>query len=215
MEHIQQTSHEETEQKKKNVFLFTRLKPYGAGIIVVGAVIIGALFYFKSFFIAATVNGRVITRMSVIERLEKQAGKNILDSLIAEKLVNIEAVKRGIAVSEDEVAAQMNAIRESIAQQGASFEDELARQGLTESDLREQIILQKKVEKILADNVIVSDEEIDAFLTQNQIPVPEGGEQELRERVRTQLRNQKLGEEVTGWLATVRESAKIKYYVEY
>ena len=64
---------------------------------VVLAVIIGlilvALFYFKGTFVAATVNGSPISRLSVVSQLEKEGGKNVLDSLITEKLIESEVKK--------------------------------------------------------------------------------------------------------------------------
>jgi len=62
---------------------------------------------------------------------------------------------------------------------------------------------------------LVSDEDVDAFLTQNQIVVPEQGGQELRERARVQLKNQKLSQEIDGWLSSLKNSASITYYTEY
>ena len=215
MEDTQPTHHEDGEQKRGDILSYIRTSPYLGSIIVLAAIIIVALFYFRSYFFAATVDGRIITRLSVIRRLEKQAGKNILDSLIAEKLIDIEATKKGITVSEDEIIAQIQQVRDSITGQGGTLEEELSRQGMTEADLREQVILQKKVEKILAESVLVSDEDVDAFLTQNQIVVPEQGGQELRERARVQLKNQKLSQEIDGWLSSLKNSASITYYTEY
>jgi len=135
-----------------------------------------------------------------------------VDELI---FLDIEATKKGITVSEDEIIAQIQQVRDSITGQGGTLEEELSRQGMTEADLREQVILQKKVEKILAESVLVSDEDVDAFLTQNQIVVPEQGGQELRERARVQLKNQKLSQEIDGWLSSLKNSASITYYTEY
>jgi len=51
-------------------------------VIIAAVVVIGALaFYYKGLFIAATVNGVPISRLSIIEQLEKSSGKATLEAI--------------------------------------------------------------------------------------------------------------------------------------
>ncbi|MCR4330711.1 MAG: SurA N-terminal domain-containing protein, partial [Patescibacteria group bacterium] len=64
-------------------------------VIVIGLTL-ALLFYGKGVFVAATVNGSPISRLSVVQQLEKEGGKNTLDSLITERLIESEVKKMGI-----------------------------------------------------------------------------------------------------------------------
>ena len=57
-------------------------------------VLVIALAYgFVKMFVAAYVNGRLISRLSVVRELEKQGGKKTLDALIIKSLIAQEAKK--------------------------------------------------------------------------------------------------------------------------
>jgi len=187
--------------------------------IVIPAIAIGlvlvALFYFKGTFVAATVNGSPISRLSVVSQLEKEGGKNVLDSLITEKLIESEVKKRGIVITDDEVDQEIKNIEISIAGQGGTLEAALQEQGMTMESLKKRIGTQKAVEKLLEDKIQVTDEEVSAYITESKITLPEGSEIEARKQISDQLRNQKLNQEASQWINEIRTEAKIKYYVEY
>ena len=56
-------------------------------ISIAVVIFLASLQYSKGLLVAATVNGSPISRWAVIGNLEKQAGKQALDSLITEKLI--------------------------------------------------------------------------------------------------------------------------------
>ncbi|MEK7151828.1 MAG: SurA N-terminal domain-containing protein [Patescibacteria group bacterium] len=186
---------------------------------VVLAVIIGlilvALFYFKGTFVAATVNGSPISRLSVVSQLEKEGGKNVLDSLITEKLIESEVKKRGIVTTDDEINQEIKNIEASIVGQGGTLEAALQEQGMTLEGLKKRIGTQKAVEKILEDKIQVTDEEVNTYITDNKVTLPKGNESEAKKQISVQLRNQKLNQEASQWINGIRTEAKIKYYVEY
>ncbi len=183
--------------------------------VLVSFVVIGILFYFKSLLIAATVDGSPITRLSLINRLEKQSGKSTLDSLITEKLIENEAAKKGIVVSDDEVNQEIKNIEANIVAQGGTFKDALAQKGLTEEVLRSQIKIQKKVEKLLANKIQVTEEEINKFISDSKISVPKEKSAEIKKQAEDQLRNQKLGQEAQQWITMLKAQAKITYYINF
>lgn len=184
------------------------------GIVGLGVLIAG-VFYSKSLIMAATVDGSIITRLGVIRQLEKQGGKNVLESLITEKLIEHEAAKKAIVISDDEVTQGEKAIEANIAQQGGTLKDALLQKGLTEEDLKKQIKIQKKVEKLLADKIGVTQDEVTKFMTDNKVVPPKGKEAETKTQVEAQLRNQKLGQEAQKWIAALKSQAKITHYVDY
>lgn len=186
-----------------------------AVIIILIALVGSMAFVYKGLFIAAMVDGSPITRLAVIQQLEKTSGKAVLDNLIIQKVISNEAKNKGIAISDEEVSAEIAKISESIESQGGTLEEALIGQKMTMDDLNNQINLQKKVEGLVADKVVVTDEEVEQYITDNQIDIPEGDNGEFKNQVREQLYQQKLQQEAGALVDTLRAQAKIQYFTNY
>lgn len=184
-------------------------------IIVLAGIIVGGIFYLRSMLVAAVVDGTPISRFSVIRQLEKQGGRGVLDSLIAENLIRQEAAKKGITISDDEVNQDIKAIEAGIVAQGGTLAAALAQRGLTEEDVWNNIRIQKMVEKLLADKVKVTQDDINKFIADNKVAIPKGQEAQIKVQVENQLRNQKLSQEAQLWIAALRAKASITQYVSY
>lgn len=186
-------------------------------IAVVVAVIVGIILYFyKGFFVAATINGVPITRWSIISQLEKTAGKQTLDSLVTKELVLQEANKRKIVVSDQEINQEMSKIEENVKRQGGNFEELLKAQGMNREDLKDQVKLQKLVDKMFTNQIKVSEQEVDQFMTENQESLPETtDEAALRVSITQQLRQQKLSQRIQELIDNLKKAAKINYFITY
>src|SRR5579872_4498934 len=69
-------------------------------LLIIVVIILAILGYiFRSWFFVATVNGQLITRMELDRQLEQQDGKQVLDSLVTQKLVMQEADAKHITIS--------------------------------------------------------------------------------------------------------------------
>jgi parvulin-like peptidyl-prolyl isomerase len=178
--------------------------------------VLGVLFYFKGLFIAAIVDGKPISRFEVIKELENTSGRQALDALVVKQLISAEANKAGVAVSQEDVDAEIQKIKDKISKQGGTLEMILAQQGINQDQFREQISLQKKLEKILGDKIQVTDEEVNQYFTQNKITPPAGvSEDEIKNQIREQLKNQKFSTEADKWVTDHKSQASIQYYVWY
>ena len=95
-------------------------KPKPLTIAIGGAVIliVVALFFAKGIFVAATVNGSPISRLSVIKELEKQGGKQALEAIIDKKLIETELNKQKVTVTKEEVDAEIEKIKTQVTAQG-------------------------------------------------------------------------------------------------
>ena len=89
---------------------FKKPKPLVIATGVAVVLIIVALFFAKGFFVAATVNGSPVSRWSVIKQLEKEGGKQALESIIDKKLIEAELTKQKITVTQEEVDGVQQAI---------------------------------------------------------------------------------------------------------
>lgn len=182
-------------------------------VLVVVVLLVGAsLYYYRSFFVAATVNGSPISNLFVVQ---SKFGKQALDAAITQKLIDAELKKRGITVSADELAAEVKEIEASVQAQGGTLDQALQAQGMTRADLEKQLTSQLKVQKVLADKLVVSDAEADAYMTTNKITPPKGEEASMRIQVKAQLQSQKFNQVAGEWVSSLKASAIINYYVQY
>jgi len=184
-------------------------------IVVVIVAVLVLVYIFKGVFVAATVNGSPIGRLTVIEKLEKASGQALLDSLIEQKLIADEAQAQNIEVTDEEVAEEIKKIEDQISAQGGDLDDTLAQQGMSRQELEEQILLQKQVEKMLVDKIEVSDEDVANYISTYQLDIADEEMETAYGQIKAQIKNQKLSQEVETFLGDLKDKADIKYFVKY
>ncbi len=190
---------------KKNIIVVLLLASFGY-----------LLFLNRGLFIAAMVNNQPITRLSIVSELEKRSGKQALDTVITETLIMQEAQKNNVVVSNDEVDAEVSKVEENVKAQGQDIDQLLAAQGMKKEDLVKQIRIQKIVEKILADKINPTDDEVKKYVTDNATMF--GKELSADQKVsqaKDQLKQQKLSSQFQTWIAEVKTNSKINYFVNY
>ena len=185
--------------------------------LIIGIILLFAIIYFaKSLFLAALVNGTAITRLSVIRELEKQNGKRVLDSLVNQELIFQAAKKKNLEIKPAAVDQEVKKIETNTAKQGGNLDEILKAQGMTRNDLKNQIKVQLTVEKLLADKIKISQKEIDQFIQANTSE-EEGSTQKppTKDEAKDQMRQQKLQKEATAWIEQLKKNAKISIFVNY
>lgn len=187
------------------------------GIIILGLLILGVLLYvFRGLFVVATVNGQPITRVQIVQELEKQNGKKTLDSLVTKTLILQEMENKNITVTDAEVSAEVKKIEGALKQQGRTLTDALAQQGLTPTDLSEQLKIQKMIEKLFAKDIVITDAEVAKYIETNKDALPADQDPNtLKTTIKEQLKQQKLNTKFQTWLEGVQKKAKINYIVNY
>jgi parvulin-like peptidyl-prolyl isomerase len=179
-------------------------------------IVVGILYLARSLFVAALVNNEPITRVEILTQLEKRQGADLLESVINQKLILQEARRQNIDVSKEEVSAEISKLEESVKAQGNDLNTLLASEGLSRADLEEQIKIQKIVEKILAKDITISDEEVDKYLKDSKDFLPkDASEDELKTQAKEQLMNQKISEKFYSWVQELKNKAKIIKFVSY
>ena len=175
-----------------------------------------ALFALKGLFIAATVNGSPISRLSVIQELERGSGKAVLESLVVKRLIDNEADKKGIEISDDEVNAELVKVEIQIkAAQGRTLDEALASQGMLLETLKKQIVIQKELEALLADKIQVTDADKEKFIADNKIEIPKGEEVSYNDQITQEIKQQKLNAESKTFVDSLKAANTIRYFVNY
>lgn len=184
-----------------------------AVIVILGAYIISVK---KGLLVAAVVNGTPISRLSIVQELEKRGGKDVLDAMITKKLLADKAKSLGIVVTSEDVALEMKKVDDQMVAQGSSLDTALLQQGMTKQDLIDQIVINKQLEQMLADKVKASEEDIDKYLSENKVVPTKGvSDADFRDRIRQQLESQKFSTEAQDFVASLRSEASIQRYVGY
>lgn len=133
--------------------LTSRLPRLNMGkLLVLLAIVAGVLllYLYRDTRIAAIVNHRPISRIAVLNELEKvkqgdveQVTSNMVDKI----LIMQEAKKRGVIVSEGDINGEIEKIEQNMKQYGQTLDAQLQSLGLTREGLRENIRVQKNCRK--------------------------------------------------------------------
>lgn len=189
-------------------------RSYVALVIVILLVGVG-LYYFRGLFVAAVVNGQPISRLEVIRQTEQQSGKSTLDTLERNALIEQEAKKQNVSVTDKEVSDEITKLQGNLKSQGQSMDQVLAAQGMTQDDLRHLIRLDKLVQKMVGKDVKVTDKEVNDYIEKNKESLPSSDETTLKKQVKAQLLQQKTNDKVRTWLADLQKKANIVQFVQY
>ena len=169
-------------------------------------------------FIAARVNGTVISRAEVTRELERQAGAQVLESLISDRLVQDDADSKGITVVQEDIDREVANLTSQLETQGQSLDAYLASQNFTREYLSERIRLRLLLDELLADRIAVTDEEVEAFIEQNGDFLPEGTDTtdpEFRAQIAAQLEQEKFNAAAGSYIDELLSSSDVQYVHSY
>lgn len=171
-----------------------------------------ALWFLKDQVIVAMVNGKPITRFQVIKELEKQGASQVLESLVTMELVKQVIDKSAIEIDEEAIKQQMTEIEENLSAQGQNLDDILVTQNLTRADVEKDVKLNLQLDKILADKIQVSEEEVlEYFETNKEFLGEDANFEEMKADIEAQVIQEKRATAQQEWLETIRGEANIRY----
>ena len=185
---------------------------------LVGLLLLAGLLFFlytkKGVVLSARVNNHFVSRLTVLKELEKQGlAKEVLDSIINEKLIFDEADKKKITVSEAEVATEITSIEDELKAQGTSLESALTMQGQTMESLKKNLTIRLLINKLLADKVVIDEAAVQKYFDDNKtVTYKDKKYEDVKDQIRKSLADQKIYDEFQKWLVEVKENSKIVYY---
>jgi foldase protein PrsA len=190
-------------------------KSYVLLVIIIVALAV-FLYYYRGLFVAAVVNGQPISRLSVVHETEKQSGKQALTTLVRNALIEQEAKKQNVTVSDKEIDDEIKKVEASLSKQGQKIDQVLAMQGMSRQDLRKLIRLDKLVGKMVGKDIKISDKQVNDYIDKNKDQLPQNqSESQLKATVKDQLKQQELNQKVQSWLTTLQKNSKVNYFVQY
>lgn len=116
---------------------------------------------------AAKVNGEKVTKDELYQIMYKQGGEAALDNLITERLIQQEANKQKIAVTDQDVETELADIKARFPNE-QQFNDILAQNNLTLEKLKEELRTQVKVTKLFEGKMDLTDTKVKEYFEKNQ-----------------------------------------------
>ncbi|WP_050181672.1 foldase protein PrsA [Domibacillus robiginosus] len=149
--------------------IFKKGKTYLWAAII--AAVAAAGFFFatagSSAETVAEVDGTSITKDDLYNSLASMYGAEATESLIAEKIVEKEAAKENIKVTDKEIQEELDATIESYGGEDA-YKSALESSGMTEADMKEEVKAYLQTVKLLESRIKITDEEINTYFEENK-----------------------------------------------
>ena len=188
-----------------------------AVLAILLVMVLGLIAYFgRNLLIASTINGTPIFRYQVIQRLEEQSGKQMMEALTNEALLVQEAKKKNIVVTQDDINKELKKIEETLSKQGLKLETALKTQNMTMKALERNVRFQLLAKKLVEKDINITQKQIDDYIKQNKESFPATMKaEEIKVQVKQFLTEQETGKKIQEILEKVRKEAKITEFVKY
>jgi foldase protein PrsA len=149
------------DKKKRSITLWSVI----GGIVVVGTMLV--MFGFSKDEVVAKVGDKSISKEDLYTTLVDQYGDAALDTLIAEKIVELESDKKDLTVKDSEIEEELESIKESYGGEEA-FNEALASSGASLDSVKKNVESFLLTEKLLKDRVSISDDQITEYFEANK-----------------------------------------------
>lgn len=180
-------------------------------------IILGLLYFFRSAFVVAMINGQPISRSEFNHTLEKDAGKQALSEIVTRTLIYQEANKNHINVSDQYIAGEIKKIEDQLKKSGQSLDSALKTRGLTREDLADQIKIKKIVDELVGKKITVTDKDVNDFIEKNKDQLPDNEKDNpskaTKDSVKQRLQSEKLSQKFQEWIDNLQKKAKINKFI--
>jgi len=142
-------------------------------VVIILSLVSGLFIGFRQFLsdpsgnVVASVNGEKITKDELYQLLLKQAGQQGLNLLIAQRIVDLEAKKQKITISDAEIK---EALEEYYDHYGGeeTFTQIIEMSGTSLAEVKKNLVSTMKIKKLLEPRIKVTEEEMKAFFEENK-----------------------------------------------
>lgn len=191
-----------------------RLRDTNSFIIFLSVFIIALVIVFflkKSWLVAATVDGNPVTSIELQQRLNQDYRKQVLDQLVNEKIVDNEAKKNNIVISQTDINSKMNEYETKYGGP-TQFDQILEQQGTTRSALQDLIKTQLILEKLYSGEVLVSAQEVTDYIKTNKQVLTASDEAGQNAEATDNIKQQKLFQVFSQKFQELKDKAKVSIF---
>lgn len=179
--------------------------------IVLGLVIValaGYLFTHKGLIVAAVVNGKPIFSWQLNAVLRSRFGQQTLEGMIGETLIADQAQSKGVTVTNADVDKKQQEVLGSLGE-NVKLDDLLKFQGLTKADFVNQLKLQLTVERLLTQDLSITDNDVNNYIATNRATLTATDPAKLKDEARQAIKTNAVNEKLQTWFGQIRQSAKV------
>lgn len=138
-----------------------------AGVILIIAAILVYAMVVSSDKTVANVGGEKISEDELNETLLTNYGSATLDQLINDKIVELEAEKEDIKVTDKEIQKEIDTLAESYGGED-TLKEQLEASGSSLAALKQDIVVYLQTKKLVEPRITVTDDEISAYFEENK-----------------------------------------------
>ena len=135
-------------------------------ILLIASACIGVYLY-SNKDVVASVDGEKITKDEVYNLMVSQYGSSVVETLINNKVIELEGEKEGIKVSKKEINAELDEFIESYGGE-ETFNSALEASGISLADFKKDIENYLIVEKILGKDIDITEDEMKEYFEENK-----------------------------------------------
>lgn len=117
--------------------------------------------------VVAKVGNEEITKEELYNSLVEKYGPQELDSLIAEKIIELEAKAQKVDASKEEVEGKLNEIKEYYGGE-ENFKNAIQQSGYSIDKIKRDIAMGIRIENLIKPEISISDEEIADYFKENK-----------------------------------------------
>ena len=185
--------------------------------VVIGILIVAfVLYYGRGLFVAAVVNGQPVSRLSLVKEAERESGKQAMAMLVRNALVEQEASRQNVKVSDKELADQIKTIENNLSKQGQNLDETLKSEAMSRNDLNRIVRLDLLVGKLVGKEIKITEKQVVDYIDKNKDFLPKDKkDDELKKLVKERIKQEQLSEKAQVWLANLEKKASIVKFVNY
>ncbi|GAA0486728.1 hypothetical protein GCM10008986_10170 [Salinibacillus aidingensis] len=140
---------------------------WGIGSIVALLLLIWGFSYNSSTKYVAEIDDTKISEQELNDVLVSQYGAEVLDSLVTQKVIEMEIEKQGVEVSQEKIDAEMANYQEYYGGEEA-FQSLLEENGIKQSTIEQDIETYLATNKLVAEGITITDEELQTYFNENK-----------------------------------------------
>lgn len=188
--------------KKFDLSLFT------LALLILAAVLLGMNTHAAettSDETVAVINGESLTKDQFYAKLKERYGERMLERITTEMLIEQEAKKNGVTVSDEELTQKFAEYQEFLGHEKVK---ELIDSGkITEAELKQRLGQEMLINKLQEKLFTVSDEDLKQYFEKHR---SEFKKATSYEQVKDEVRDRLLADKVSEWEDSLKEKAKIE-----
>lgn len=158
---------------------FTSKSSYKYTLLAMLLVLVIGVTGCQSSDVVAKVDDETITKDELYDILVEQNGEQVLNGLISEKIIDLEAKKQKIKISDKDVEKEIEEMKDKYG--GAeAFDQVMAQSGLDIETLKDNIAMNMKIEKLLGPDITITDEELAEYFEEKKDELKESEQVKAR-----------------------------------